>query len=167
MQATYNVFFSPLRNVPGPLLARMTTKWLTLIDLGGYRTLTIHELHKRFGPTVRVAPNELSFSNSECVREIYGQQTNFLKAKIYDTMSVPPLGIFSMRGKEEHSQRRRLLSHAFAQSSLSDSEPLIRFHVEKVLREVRSGVGKPLDVMQLFRKAAFDIVGRFHVALSV
>ncbi|KAJ9609570.1 hypothetical protein H2200_005897 [Cladophialophora chaetospira] len=165
-QGIYNLFFSPLRSVPGPLLARLSTKWLTIVDLGGYRTLTIHELHRKYGPTVRVAPNELSFSNSECVREIYGQQTNFLKAKIYETMSLPPLGIFSMRGKEEHSQRRRLLSHAFAQSSLMDSEPLIRVHVEKVLREVRSGAHAPLDVMQLFRRAAFDIVGDLFLGQS-
>lgn len=82
-----------------------------------------------------------------------------MKAPIYDAMSLPPLGIFSMRGRAEHSQRRRLLSHAFAQSSLFESEPLIRAHVKELLQHVQQRSLEPLDMMTLFRLVAFDIVG--------
>jgi cytochrome P450 len=128
-------------------------------DLGGSRTLTIHELHKQYGPIVRIAPDELSFTTNEAIRDIYGQQTQYMKAEIYDSMSVPPYGIFSLRTREAHSQRRRLLSHAFAQSSLLDSEPLIRAHVEQLYRIIQSRLSQPVDVMRLFRLVAFDIVG--------
>ncbi len=152
--------FSPLRRIPGPLLAKLTSRWLIVVDLSGYRTLTFHKLHQQYGSAVRVGPNEVSFSNIDSVKEVYGQQTNFIKAPIYETMSQPPLGIFSLRDKSLHSRRRRLLSHAFAQSNLFDAEPLILQHVQRLLNRVQDNLSKPsLDMLALFRLTAFDIVG--------
>ena len=153
------MFFSPLRHIPGPLLAKVTSRWLMVVDLSGYRTLTFHKLHQQYGSTVRVGPNEVSFSNIDSIKELFGQQTNFIKAPIYETMSQPPLGIFSLRDKSLHSQRRRLLSHAFAQSNLFDTEPLILQHVQRLLNHVQDNLSKPLDMLALFRLMAFDIVG--------
>jgi cytochrome P450 len=153
------VLFSPLRRVPGPTFAKVTSRWLMLIDLSGYRTLTLHKLHQRYGSAVRVGPNEVSFSNNESIKEVYGQQTSFIKAPIYETMSQPPLGIFSLRDRSLHSQRRRLLSHAFAQSNLFETEPLILQHVQRLLNRVQDNLSKPLDMLALFRLTAFDIVG--------
>lgn len=130
-----------------------------VLDLSGYRTLTLHELHQQHGSAVRVGPQEVSFSSIDTIKEIYGQQTNFMKAPIYETMSQEPLGIFSLREKSAHSQRRRLLSHAFAQANLFETEPLILGHVQRLINRVQSNTAKPLDMLALFRLVAFDIVG--------
>lgn len=119
-----------------------------------------HKLHQQYGSAVRVGPNEVSFSNIDSVKEVYGQQTKFIKAPIYETMSQPPLGIFSLRDKSLHNRRRRLLSHAFAQSNLFDAEPLILQHVQRLLDRVQDNLSEPsLDMLALFRLTAFDIVG--------
>ena len=131
-----------------------------LIDLSGYRTSVLHRWHQKYGPVLRVGPKELSFAGSETVKEIYGQQTNFLKAPVYEKMSLEPLGIFSMRSKTEHSKRRRLLSHPFAQSSILDAEVLIRAHVQRLVECVKEEIHHPVDIMELFRLVAFDIVGK-------
>jgi len=68
----------------------------------GYRTTTIHRLHQKYGSSVRIGPNEVSYSNPEIVRELYSQQTQFMKAPFYETFVVPPVGIFSMRDKAAH-----------------------------------------------------------------
>lgn len=130
-----------------------------VVDLSGYRTLTIHNLHQQYGSAVRVGPTEVSFSDIDSIKEVYGQQTTFMKAPIYETMSQAPLGIFSLRDKSLHSQRRKLLSHAFAQSNLQATEPLILQHVQRLLNRVQDNVSKPLDMLALFRLTAFDIVG--------
>lgn len=135
------------------------------VDLAGNRTTTIHRLHQRYGPSVRIAPTEVCYSNSEMLKEIYGQQTAFMKAPVYDTMSLKPLGIFSMRVKSEHSQRRRLLSHAFSQSNLFSIEPTIKVIIQKLLSRVEGGLGTPLDMLSLFRLTAFDIVGMHSSSL--
>lgn len=130
------------------------------IDLAGDRTSTIHQLHQKYGSVIRIGPQELSFSDPETIKEIYSQQTGFLKAPIYEIMSVRPLGIFSMRDKAEHSQRRRLLSHAFSQANLFDCEPLIQQQINNLLALLDAGSGKAADVLSLFRLTAFDIVGK-------
>ena len=139
--------------------ASLTPLWLRAVDLAGNRTATIHQLHRRYGSTVLIGPHEISLSDISNVKELYGQQTSFMKAPVYESMTMPPNGVFSMRDKTAHSQRRRLLSHAFSQSSLFESEPLIQKQIHKLLEIVRSSSGEPLDMLNLFRLAAFDIVG--------
>jgi cytochrome P450 len=93
--------------------------------LAGLRTKTIHDLHKKYGGVVRIGPDEVSFTDVGAINEILGLTSPFMKAPIYDSMSVKPPGIFSLRDKEQHRERRRLLSHAFSQSNLYKAEPLI------------------------------------------
>ncbi len=158
-QISYNLFFSPLRKIPGHWLAKTTGGYLKWKELSGVRTKTIHEWHQKYGPAIRIGPNELSFSNVESVKEIYGQQTIFQKAPIYEHITLPPLGVFSLINKSAHSQRRRLLSHAFSQSNLLESEPLIRQHVHNLLEHISGRPEEPLDMLKCFRMIAFDIVG--------
>jgi hypothetical protein len=80
---------SPLKDIPGPFPGKITQWWLIFIDLAGDQTSTIHRLHKRYGPAVRIAPNEVSFSNIESVKETYGQATTYMKAPVYETFSQP------------------------------------------------------------------------------
>ncbi len=80
------------------------------------------------------------------------------------TTSVsPPLGIFAMRDKVEHSQRTRLLSHAFSQASLLGTEPLIKQHIDKLVTHVMEGLKMPLDALLLFRLTSFDIIGTLTI----
>ena len=129
------------------------------MDFAGNRTSTIHKLHQKYGQSVRIGPNEVSFSNIGSVKEIYGQQTQFLKAPAYDDMSTPPYGIFSLRDKAEHSHRRKLLSHAFSQASLDETEPLIQSLITKLATQIRNNIGKPLNMLLRFRCLSMDIVG--------
>jgi hypothetical protein len=57
--------------VPGPLIAKLSSKWLALIDAAGHRANYIHSLHQRYGPVVRIAPHELSFASAAAARDIY------------------------------------------------------------------------------------------------
>ncbi|KAJ9620373.1 hypothetical protein H2204_012283 [Knufia peltigerae] len=160
------VLFSPLRKIPGPFIAKITSKWLTMVDMAGDRTSAIHKLHQKYGSTVRIGPREISYSNAEVINEIYSQQTPYMKAPIYETFSLPPIGIFSLRDKTEHSQRRRLLSHAFSQASLLGTEPLIKDLVGKLIAHIERGRGRPLDALLLFRLVSFDIVGELFLGQS-
>ena len=157
---------SPLKAIPGPFLASLTGFWLVFIDLGGKRTTTIHKLHQKYGQTVRIGPNEVSFSDPSAFSQIYAQQTVFMKAPAYNHMSVKPLGIFALQDKAAHAQRRSLLSHAFSQQSLENCLPLIREKIDLLLRTVERNKGKPLDMFLRFRLLALDIVGELFLGQS-
>jgi benzoate 4-monooxygenase len=154
---------SSLKDIPGPFLAKITQWWLIFVDLAGDRTTTIHELHKKYGPAVRIGPNEVSFSNIESIKEIYGQATVYMKAPIYETFSQPPLGIFSLTNRHEHAKRRRLLAHAFSQANLYDTEPLIVEKIAKTLANTQKSKNRTANVLSLFRSLALDIVGELFL----
>lgn len=40
-------------------------------EFTGQRREYIHELHREFGPVVRLGPNEVSFTSQEALKEIY------------------------------------------------------------------------------------------------
>ena len=73
---TYNVFLHPLRHFPGPPLAKVSILWKLIGNLQGRKAHRIHEAHQQYGPVVRVAPKELSFSSPAAVRDIYASNTS-------------------------------------------------------------------------------------------
>ena len=62
---------SPLRKVPGPTVSLFTTLVLKWKELNAGRTMYVHELHQKYGPVVRVSPNEVSFTSWHALKEIY------------------------------------------------------------------------------------------------
>ena len=130
-----------------------------LVDMRGNRTSTIHKLNQKYGDTVRIGPKEISLANGEMIKEVYGQTSVFLKAPIYDSFSQRPVGIFAMRNKEDHRQRRKLLSHAFAQSNLLEIEPVIGSVMRQLLGRIEENLNRPIDALLLLRMFALDIVG--------
>jgi benzoate 4-monooxygenase len=50
----------------------------------GKRTKTLHEMHKKYGNIIRIAPNELHLSGDEPMKVIYGAGTVFSKPAFYN-----------------------------------------------------------------------------------
>jgi hypothetical protein len=123
--------------------------------MAGFRTQMIHSLHQKYGPIVRIAPNEISFSDKAVVKEIYGQSTKVIKAPIYDSF---PAGVFSMRKKEQHRERRKYMSHVFSFSHLAKVEIVIQDKLKELVHVIEEMNGKPLNVLEFFRMLAFDII---------
>lgn len=73
---------TPLRKVPGPFLASVTKLWIVKKQLGFQRPLVDLDLHKKYGPIVRIAPNEVLISSPQAFRKVYGK---FVPSHIRDT----------------------------------------------------------------------------------
>jgi hypothetical protein len=69
----------PLRDVPGPLLARFTRWWYFIeIYKGRFEVVNV-ELHRKYGPIVRIAPGMYSVDDVEGAKTIYGHGKGFVK----------------------------------------------------------------------------------------
>ncbi|KAK4943316.1 hypothetical protein LTR10_017159 [Elasticomyces elasticus] len=76
----YIRYATSLRKVPGPFFASFTRLWKLQKTLRGDFEWTNIELHRRYGPIVRIAPNEVSIDDpDESVSIIYGHGTKFIK----------------------------------------------------------------------------------------
>lgn len=72
----------PLRDVPGPLLARFSRLWyLGTIYKGEFELVNV-ALHKKYGPVVRIAPNQYSIDDVDSAKVIYGHGNDFVKVGV-------------------------------------------------------------------------------------
>ncbi|KAI9871913.1 MAG: hypothetical protein M1830_002300 [Pleopsidium flavum] len=153
----YNIFFHPLRNIQDTFLMKLTDYWLLLIGLAGWRAITVHHLHQKYGSVIRIAPNELVFSSAKAAQQIYGQTSDFIKVPLYKELGRHAL--CTMQDNDEHKERRKLLAPAFSTSSFLDSEPLIHNSVRELLKIIKKRDEKPLDVFFWFKMLSLDIAG--------
>lgn len=69
----YRVKLHPLASVPGPRLAAVTSLWYIYHVRNGQMFNLAKTLHKRYGPAVRVRPNEVWFDSEEAFKVIYSK----------------------------------------------------------------------------------------------
>lgn len=81
-------------------------------------------------------------------------------------MTAPPIGIFAMRDKKQHAARRALFRHAFSQSAVNDTEPVIAGLIQKLLSIVTAAKGDPVDMLKCFRSLTLDVVGQLFMGQS-
>lgn len=80
---------SPLRRIPGPPISLFTSAVLRWHELRCGRTRYVHTLHERYGPVVRLAPDEVSFASAAAVKEIYNSAgSGYDKTDFYDLFTV-------------------------------------------------------------------------------
>lgn len=68
----YNLYFHPLRDFPGPVLARATPLWTVYWELMGVLHSKTKEAHDRYGEAVRTEPNSLSYNSAQAWHDICG-----------------------------------------------------------------------------------------------
>ncbi|KAL7266848.1 hypothetical protein RUND412_010587, partial [Rhizina undulata] len=163
-QFLYNVLFSPLRSIPGPWMGARTIFYLKYFTIKGRKAKKIHQLHEKYGPVVRVAPDIVSISHLPSVREIYSASmaSKFPKSDWYQRFVPGEPNSFSMTKAAEHRQRRSLLAHGFTSTSLANMEPLIMSKVDMAVEKIKRDVTEkkiPTDVLKWFMMMATDVIG--------
>jgi cytochrome P450 len=119
------------------------------------------EHHDKYGPVVRIAPNELSYSDSEAWRDIYGNRPGHLPFKRNETWfkKMSPDEPNSIMGPDEeaHARMRRAFAHSFSEKSLRDQTPVIESYVDAFMKKIK--YQKTVDLNQWFNFLTFDISG--------
>lgn len=72
----------PLHHIPGPLAARASQIWLFSRLYNGHPREDQRRLHEKYGPVVRIGPNEVSIADAASLNAIYGGKP-WLKGKSY------------------------------------------------------------------------------------
>lgn len=63
-------FLSPISNVPGPFLASITRIWHVFQIFKGKHNHVTTGLHEKYGPFVRIAPNEVSVAHPDAPKKL-------------------------------------------------------------------------------------------------
>ncbi|KAJ8128639.1 hypothetical protein O1611_g4997 [Lasiodiplodia mahajangana] len=164
----YKIYFHPLSKYPGPKLAAVSNAAHSWWFLGGRQPFKLLELHEKYGPVVRTAPDELSFDTSQSFKDIYGFRQGhkpFIKSKFYEGGTFAARGVSSIiseRDPTRHGEMRRLLAHAFSLTSLKEQEELIARSIDRFIELVKAKTcekGEVFDIAKGYERMAFDIIG--------
>ena len=133
--------------------------------LRGNLPYDILRLHEKYGDVVRIAPDELAYSNATAWKEIMGHNPSgeeLAKSKIfYRPVEESPVNIVNA-DREEHGVLRRQLAHGFSEKSMREQEPLIQRYVDLLIQRLHencAGGSKALDLAAWYNWTTFDIIG--------
>ncbi|GAD94318.1 benzoate 4-monooxygenase cytochrome P450, putative [Paecilomyces variotii No. 5] len=116
----WTLFLGPLARIPGPKSFAITSWKLAKEDYKGTRTRKLHHLHQKYGPAVRVGPDEISFNSVTALRQIYGAGSPFGRpASFYRVFDIyGQAHMFTYHSTLEHSSRKKIMSQLYAKSTV-------------------------------------------------
>jgi cytochrome P450 len=153
----------PLSRVPGPLIARLTNLEYLYHSYIGEEATYIHKLHQQHGPTVRLTPNSVDFTDFAALHPIYSQKTGFTKAKYYRNFDVDGhASIFSNTDPALRAARAKVVLPLFSPSSIRNGAHYFTDSVRRFLASIKTGKesGK-VNVLELARGMALDAVTEY------
>jgi len=161
VRTIYRIFFHPISHIPGPLLPKCTSLWLHYHAYVGNEATVIHAAHKKYGPYVRVSPNEVDISDGDAIPAIYTERGGFPKAHCYANFDIDGhKTIFSAVDAEQRAPRAKSVVPMFSTASLRANREAIYGCVDRFVQRMRdeSMTGKPVNVLNLTRSLAVDAV---------
>jgi cytochrome P450 len=165
LRALYNITFHPLAKVPGPRTWSATRLPFIRALLKGTIVHDIQKLHHQYGPIVRIAPDEVTFSQPQAWNDIFVPRpggAQFLKDPTWwKAQPGMPESILSAIDVDSHAQIRKTLAPGFTPRALKGQEPFLHRYVNLLVERLRETTAdKPeIDIGPWFNFAAFDIFG--------
>ncbi|KAI1393370.1 cytochrome P450 [Hypoxylon trugodes] len=124
----YRLFFHPLAKFPGPKLAA-ATRWYDCyydVFLPGQYTWKIAELHKRYGPIVRISPHELHVNDPEFFKDLYCYDGRWNKYSwSYDAFGAP-FSTICCADHDLHKERRAPLERYMSKANVERNRDIIQ-----------------------------------------
>ncbi|KAI8626385.1 cytochrome P450 [Xylariaceae sp. FL1651] len=159
----YRLSIHPLSNIPGPRLAAITY-WPEIyydVFLGGKFFLAIDDMHRKYGPIVRINPDEVHLDDPEILDTIFpsaGRRTN--KPKVVGKRTGTPNSMVATIDHDMHRRRRNAVNAFFSTASIRRLEPIMKEHIDRMLARV-ADCGRAGDVVQLhylFKACTSDVI---------
>jgi hypothetical protein len=124
----YACYFHPYADIPGPALAKISRLWIGASVGKGNAEHTQRALHRKLGPLVRIAHDEVSVSDPDAVKIIYNVKSGFTKTDFYPPFApkISPHGDhFTQLDERKHAERRKFVNHIYSMSTILESEAYI------------------------------------------
>lgn len=153
---------SPLAKLPGPAISKYTSLWLKYKELTAQRTMYVHELHKQYGPVVRLAPDEAAFTSWAAIKEIYcSGGSGYDKTEFYDMFRIfGRRTMFTTLNKTDHAKRKRILADRYANSNVLKSVSMegIQERSLHFVERCKTAPGQASDIFMSLHAYACDCI---------
>ncbi|KAI9592300.1 cytochrome P450 [Syncephalis fuscata] len=152
---------STAKSVPGPWYTKFTLLEHMYNMATGVSWKAISECHDKYGPIVRLGPNEVSITDMDALRTILSTH-KFRKGKVYAGLRFRgDDNIVSVSDPVVFKSRKKLIGPAFSNISLQQIEPAVKemcnIKLPKLIDQ-RIETGKPVDMMEAYMSLTLDII---------
>ncbi|RAK87019.1 cytochrome P450 [Aspergillus costaricaensis CBS 115574] len=167
----YRLYLSPIAAFPGPPLAAVTWFYEFYYDAicGGRYIFKISDMHKRYGPIVRINPEELHIETSAFYDEIYAPGSKKRnKTSHYNQQLGTPYSTISSIGHDLHRMRRSALNPFFSKASVRRLQPVIWGKVDILLRRLNGfkNTGQPVRIDMAYAAFTNDVIMEYTFSRS-
>ncbi|KAH9877150.1 hypothetical protein IAQ61_002513 [Plenodomus lingam] len=167
--AIYRLYFHPLRNFPGPIISAASRIPWHIATWSGTRDHVLIELHAKYGHVVRINPNELSFTQADAWKDIYGHGTKNTRGTLPEkdwakyNRGINGASSLVNASPEDHGRMRKIFTPAFSDRALKQQEPLLMKYIDLLVSKLREGLQeipeKKWDMVRMYNFTTFDIMG--------
>jgi cytochrome P450 len=169
----YPIFFSPLSRIPAAhFTSSFLPLWLLYNRRLGRETISVYQAHRKYGPIVRLAPDDISLCSLEGLRTVYvgGFERTQWFQQFANYNSTPNL--VSLYGAKNHSNRKRMLSQIYSKSYILKSpdfhdlanvilfKRLLPFLVEQAC------LGEDVDMLKLGYVEGAEFVSAYEMGVQ-
>lgn len=167
------ILLSPLRNIPGPKLAALTSWYEFYFDAiqQGRFVWKIKELHSKYGsavlprletyclmckypgPIVRITPWEIHVNDVEFLDDIYASSFRRRDKYAYQTRTLPvPLSVGGTIQHDLHRKRREALNPFFSKKSVQSLGPMISAKVDLLCKRLEDHINShnPINLSDVY-----------------
>ncbi|PVI01651.1 cytochrome P450 oxidoreductase [Periconia macrospinosa] len=164
---------SGLSRIPGPFIASISNLWkISAVYHGEIHTQQV-KVHEKYGPVVRIGPNDVSFASASAAKQIYRSRPVFAKASpkcgsdFYKAVSPLHNGkrlfnVFSTQDDAYHAKLKRKIGTLYTKAAALEMEPLldstIKVFLDKMHQLTASGPHN-VDLSLWLHLYAFDSLG--------
>ncbi|KAI0888437.1 cytochrome P450 [Annulohypoxylon maeteangense] len=166
----YRLFLHPLAKIPGPRLAAITSLWYVYQVKQGRMAALSKNLHKKYGPVVRISPNEVSFDSREAFQAIYTGSHYIEKGDFYWALSGNPGTIdwrfrrhpgdaFAFNGEldmQRYKSHRKSITGTYTTASLKKYSDRIDEVVDRFIAKLKTQEGEELDLAEWMHLAVVE-----------
>ncbi|KAI0439265.1 cytochrome P450 [Xylaria telfairii] len=158
----YRIFFHPLAEFNGPLLAKFSNLYAAYHAWKGDIHVDIWRCHQKYGDRIRYGPDRIVINTPRALQDIYGHGAPVKKYDGYNVLASQAPNLLTLSDKAQHSRRRRVISQAFSEGSLKLFEPVLVSRIHRFCATLRNEIkvggewSKPLDMTRQFSYLTFD-----------
>ncbi|KAH9906974.1 cytochrome P450 [Xylariomycetidae sp. FL2044] len=159
----YRLYLDPLSSFPGPKLVAIARYYEAYFDVvkGGQYTFKIADLHKEYGPIVRISPYELHVSDPAFFEKIYRQDGRWDKyAWTYNAFYAAGATICTP-SHDRHRARRQPWNPFFSKARVNTRQDVISRNVSKLCARISQLSGETLNLGAAISALTRDVVCEF------
>jgi len=168
----WGFYLSPIANVPGPRLAALTWWYEFYYDviLGGQYVFKIIELHKKYGPVVRINPEEVHVGDPNFHSTLYNRNKRRDRWAFQAEQFLADGSVEGTIGHDLHKHRRTALDRFFSTQGVRKLQEVIEERIDALLNRLhehaRKSPKQDMDVMYPFSAFTSDVIREYSFAKS-